>query len=137
MTLPHLLSARHFARQSSTVVNGEFAMICRLTVSTPSTPQNSVADGEGDGVDEEEETVSAVGVAEITEDSLEEVRVEDDVKESMEDEELEELMVIVSLVDVESRVGVEDEALLELEELELKVDELAEDETISHFPNPG
>ncbi|KAI4940913.1 hypothetical protein J4E91_011090 [Alternaria rosae] len=90
-------------------------MICKLTVSTPSTPQSSVADGEGDGVDEEEETVSVVGVVAITEESLEEVRIEDDVRESMDDDELDMVLVIVSLVDVESRVELEDEALMEVE----------------------
>jgi len=65
MKPPHLSSARHLARQSSTVVNGEFAMIKRSTVSKPSTPQSSAEDGEDEGVDDELETVATVVVGEL------------------------------------------------------------------------
>jgi len=53
MKLPHSLSARQFARQSSLVVNGEAFMTWRLMLSIPSTPQSSAADEEGEGVDED------------------------------------------------------------------------------------
>ncbi|KAI4607653.1 hypothetical protein J4E83_009550 [Alternaria metachromatica] len=108
--------------------------------------------------------VAVSGVTEIPEDELEESNVEDssvddeleavlvvvslvdpEFREELEDvavlelevDELEAVLVVVSLVDVETRVVAEDEALLELE-LELEdLEDLAEDTTASHFPNPA
>ena len=130
-------------------------------------PQNSAVDGEGDDVDVIVE-VAVSGVTESSEDSLKDVEMEVAVDVSLDDEELDEVPVVVSLVDVdngageeedmlmamevdeleavlvldsleevESRIGVEDEALLELELKLEDLEELAEDTTASHFPNPA
>ena len=126
-------------------------------------PQNSAVDGEGMGVDVIVE-VAVSGVTEIPEDELEESNVED----SSVDDELEAVLVVVSLVDpefreeledvavlelevdeleavlvfdsleeVETGTVVEDEALLKLELEELEAEDLAEDTTASHLPNPA
>jgi len=52
MMLPHLLSARQLARQSSVVVKGMLVKVerPRLSLMYPFVPQNSAVDGEGDGV---------------------------------------------------------------------------------------
>ena len=170
MKLMHVLSARHCARQSSMVVNGVFFSTRMPIVLVPSTPQRSTADEDGEGVGEVMD-VAVAGATESSEDWLEDVEMEVDVDESLDNEELEDVpvvvsladvdgaaaleeealmelevdeldvvLVIVSLVDVESRVELEDEALLELKELELEkleAEELAEDKTASHFPNPA
>ncbi|KAI4613922.1 hypothetical protein J4E80_006610 [Alternaria sp. BMP 0032] len=120
-------------------------------------------DGEGMGVDVIVE-VAVAGDTDISEDELEEGDVEDSSAEDeleavlvvvplidveirmeledvavleMEVDKLEAVLVIVSLMEVESRVELEDEALVELELEELNVDELTEDTTASHFPNPA
>ena len=130
-------------------------------------PQNSAVDGEGDDVDVIVE-VAVSGVTESSEDSLKDVEMEVAVDVSLDDEELDEVPVVVSLVDVDngageeedmlmamevdeleavlvldsleevdSRIEVEDEALLELELKLEDLEELAEDTTASHFPNPA
>jgi len=163
MKLMHVLSARHCARQSSMVVNGVFFSTRMPMVLVPSTPQRSTADEDGEGVGEVMD-VAVAGATESSEDWLEDVEMEVDVDESLDNEELEDVPVVVSLADVdgaaaleeealmelevdeldvvlvESRVELEDEALLELKELELEkleAEELAEDKTASHFPNPA
>ena len=60
MKLAHVSSARHLARQSSVVVNGEVFRIWTSSTLYPSTPQSSEAVGEGAGV---EEVVDIAGVA--------------------------------------------------------------------------
>jgi len=95
-------------------------------------PQNSAVDGEGMGVDVIVE-VAVSGVTETPEDELEESNVED----SSVDDELEAVLVVDSLEEVETGTGVEDEALLKLELEELEAEDLAEDTTASHLPNPA
>ncbi|KAI4645624.1 uncharacterized protein J4E79_010802 [Alternaria viburni] len=56
----------------------------------------------------------------MSEDSLDEIEMEVDVDEPLEDDELEEVLVVVSPVDVESAAGPEEEALIELETNELE-----------------
>jgi hypothetical protein len=126
MTLPHASSARQFDRHPSVVVKGLLAKITRLTMSTPSTPQNSAVVGVGD-VGDDEVVVAASVVAVTSEDELEEIETEDDVEGSLDDG-LEEVLVLISLVDMDSRVEV---GLLGL------VVEALDDETTSQFPNPG
>jgi hypothetical protein len=99
-----------------------------------------------DGAAVEDEVVS-VDVAEVmaaSEDSVDEVEMEDGVGDSLDNDELNVVLVIISLVEeMENEVELEDDALLEtklLEELEeLKLEELAVelDETASHRPKPG
>ena len=89
MKLIHLLVARHCARQSSVVVNGVFFRTRKPTVLTPSTPQSSAADEEGEGVDDGAVDVASAGVIEMSEDSLEDVEMEVDVEDPLEDDELE------------------------------------------------
>jgi len=119
------------------VVNVE---VCRTRISVtlyPFTPQNLATDEEGEGVVDGAVDVASAGVIEMSEDSLEAIEMEVDVDESLGDEEFEAVLVVLSLVDVESRVELEDEALLEPELDELEVEDLAEDTTpTSHFPNP-
>ena len=126
-------------------------------------PQNSAVDGEGMGVDVIVE-VAVSGVTESSEDELEEGDVEDSSAEDeleavlvvvslvdvesrveledvavleLEVDELEAVLVFDSLEEVETGTGVEDEALLKLELEELEAEDLAEDTTASHFPNPA
>jgi len=121
MKLMHVLSARHCARQSSMVVNGVFFRTRMPMVLVPSTPQSSTADEDGEGVDKVVVEVAVVEVIETAEDSLDEIEIEVDDDESLDNEELEEVLVVVSLVDVDSRVELEDVAVLEMEVEELKV----------------
>ncbi|KAI4915131.1 hypothetical protein J4E90_005170 [Alternaria incomplexa] len=131
-------------------------------------PTILMADEDGEGVDEVVVEVAVAEVTEMSDDSLDGIDIEVDVDESLDNEELEVVLVvvslvdvedsagveeeapmemevdgleavpaIVSLVDVESRVELEDEALLELELDELEAEDLAEDTTVSHFPNPA
>jgi len=66
MILPHSLSARHLARQSSAVVNAELVMIWRLTLSMPSRAQKVAVDGVGEGVGEVVDVASVVGGVVVT-----------------------------------------------------------------------
>jgi len=65
------------------------------------------------------------------------VELEDVAVLELEVDELEAVLVFDSLEEVETGTGVEDEALLKLELEELEAEDLAEDTTASHFPNPA
>jgi hypothetical protein len=88
--------------------------------------------------------VVEVEVTVISEDVLEVTGMGTTVEESLDNDSLDGVLVVDSLVEeLEVKTGLEEEALLELELLreldESSVEELTAEleETASHFPNPG
>lgn len=135
--LSHPLSALQSAKHASKLVKGLVAITGKPTTLYPSTPQNPSAVGDGVAVVEVEVMV-------VSEDVLEVTGMGVDVEDSLDNDSLDEVLVVDSLVEeLEIRTRLEEEALLELELLreleESRVEELIAEleETASHFPNPG
>ncbi|KAI4684033.1 hypothetical protein J4E81_009196 [Alternaria sp. BMP 2799] len=96
------------------VVNGVFFRTRMPMVLVPSTPQRSTADEDGEGVGEVMD-VAVAGATESSEDWLEDVEMEVDVDESLDNEELEDVPVVVPLADVDGAAALEEEAPMEME----------------------
>jgi hypothetical protein len=103
MKLAHVLCALQSSKHASKVVNGLLDMIGKPTVLYPSTPQNSPAFGDGAVVDEVE--------------VMDEIEIED-VKEALDNDVLNEVLMNVELISVDIVVEIE-AVLLELRLLEL------------------
>ena len=82
--------------------------------------------------------VEEVEVTVISEDVLEVTGVGIAVEESLDEDSVDVVLVVCSLVEVlETTAGVEEEELLELELTRVEVLAVELEETASHFPNPG